>query len=91
MTKLLKLHHSRIDHVATPSELKYLIAVKMLGLQEPGFPVENRPKFKGLGFLSGKTHYNGSSSVPTWVRNHTADLEPLQTLVPKESLSNARS
>jgi len=63
----------------------------MLGLQEPGFPVENRPKFKGLGFLSGKTHYNGSSSVPTWVRNHTADLEPLQTLVPKESLSNARS
>ena len=51
----LELHNLHTDHFTIPSELKYLIGARYLGLQRPGFEVETGPNASGPGFSCGKT------------------------------------
>jgi len=70
-----KLNLLCIYHIVIWSELKYLIGGKVQCL----WKCSTSKQITGSVFGWGKTRCNGSSSVPTWTQNRTANLELLLT------------
>jgi len=81
----LELHNLHTDHVMIPSELKYFIAARYLGLQSPGFEVDTGPNTNGPGFSCDTPHCHGSGPVPTRTRNRYSRFKLLLTLVLPQS------